>query len=150
MEVLDHTSQNSRKAQSSFLKLGLFNILKIHDRDYPMVKILILMFLLFIHKVKQYSKYSFFVLDQQTSMQGLLKIGVSSLEYFEIESRTGLTGQKINWIFPCFSNQVSKSFFVLLREGVTIDKITRSTYLNLVRFAQKRTNARTLVFIMPR
>jgi hypothetical protein len=54
----------------------------------------------------------------------------------EFDSKVGLNGQQSLWSFPCILDEEKMNFFVWLGD-VTLDKFTKSTFLNLVSFAEK-------------
>jgi len=70
------------------------------------------------------------------------------VKLFELDSKVGLNGQIGHWSFPCIFDEESKRFFVWLGD-VTIDKFTKSIFLNLVAFAEK-TGASKMVLIQNR
>ncbi len=57
-------------------------------------------------------------------------------QLYDIDSRVGLNGSRSFWSFPCLKDEENMRFFVLLGD-LTIDKFTKTTYLNLVNFAEK-------------
>ena len=71
-----------------------------------------------------------------------------SFSLYEIDSRMGLNGCKCHWVFPCLMEEQSQRFFVMLGEA-SIDKLTKSTFLNLVDFAEKA-SAIELVLVLTR
>lgn len=48
----------------------------------------------------------------------------------------GLNGSKSCWSFPCVYDEQTQKFFVWLGD-ITIDRFTKTTFLNLVNFAEK-------------
>ena len=67
---------------------------------------------------------------------------------FELDSRVGLNGCQSNWSFSSVFDSQSKKFFVWLGD-VAIEKFTKTTFLNLVNFAEK-TGAKEVVLVMYR
>jgi len=66
----------------------------------------------------------------------LIKINDDKFKMFEFDSRVGLNGQQCLWKFPCILEEENMRFFVWMGD-VTIDKFTKSTFMNLVGFAEK-------------
>ena len=81
-------------------------------------------------------------------MMSLLQCKDGEAKYFDIESKTGLKGSQTCWSFPCIYDQARQKFFVWMGE-VTIDRFTRTTYLNLVNFAENQ-GAKQMVLICNR
>ena len=69
-------------------------------------------------------------------MQELFKVDGEKCKLYEIDSRVGLNGQTSNWSFPCMLDEDRKNFIVWLGD-VCIDKFTKTTFMNLVNFAEK-------------
>lgn len=69
-------------------------------------------------------------------MQDLFKIPDAQGKAFEVESRVGLNGSQSYWSFPCLADESKQRFFIWLGD-VTIEKFTKTTFLNLVDFAEK-------------
>jgi hypothetical protein len=59
----------------------------------------------------------------------------SDAKMFEIDSRIGLNGSQCHWRVPSMYDKDSQRFYVWLGD-VSIDKVTKSTFLNIVSFAQ--------------
>lgn len=55
---------------------------------------------------------------------------------FDLDSRVGLNGSHSNWAFSAVLDDATKRFYVWLGE-TTIDKFTKSTFMNIVNFAEK-------------
>jgi len=55
---------------------------------------------------------------------------------YEFDARIGLNGQQCLWKFPCLLDLSQNKFFVWMGD-VTIEKFTKSTFMNLVGFAEK-------------
>ena len=70
------------------------------------------------------------------------------MKYFEIDSRVGISGTQTCWNYPCVYDESSQKFFIWLGD-VTIEKFTKTTFLNLVNFGQNL-GATTMVLIMNR
>ena len=66
----------------------------------------------------------------------MFKVSENKAKLFELDSRVGLNGSQSNWSFPCMQDEDSHRFYVYLGD-VNIDKFTKSTFLNLVNFAEK-------------
>lgn len=66
----------------------------------------------------------------------MFKVAENKAKLFELDSRVGLNGSQSNWSFPCMQDEDSQRFYVWLGD-VNIDKFTKTTYLNLVNFAEK-------------
>lgn len=60
----------------------------------------------------------------------------------------GLNAQKCLWVFPCVLDQTTSKFFVWMGD-VTLDKFTKSTFMNLAGFADK-SSATKLVLVQTR
>lgn len=78
----------------------------------------------------------------------MLKVAEGKAKLFELDSRVGLNGSQSHWSFPCLQDDASKNFFVFLGD-LSIDKLTKTTFLNLVNFAEKA-NAQKLILIQDR
>jgi len=81
-------------------------------------------------------------------MQSLLRLDESQVKNFEIDSRVGISGATTCWKFPCVYDDSTEKFFVWMGD-VTIDKFTKTTFLNLVNFGQNL-GATNMVLIMNR
>ena len=80
----------------------------------------------------------------------LEKIKARNQIYFEIDARVGIRGEKTNWMFTCLFDRKNSRFYVWLSQAMSIDKLSKSSLLNIVSFAQKMLNANSLIFILPR
>lgn len=80
-------------------------------------------------------------------LQSMIK-SKEAVKLFELDSKVGLTGQLCHWSFPCLFDEDSTRFYVWLGD-VTIDKFTKSIFLNLVAFAEK-TGASKMILIKNR
>lgn len=80
-------------------------------------------------------------------LQSMIK-SKEAVKLFELDSKVGLTGQLCHWSFPCLFDEDSTRFYVWLGD-VTIDKFTKSIFLNLVAFAEK-TGASKMILIQNR
>ncbi len=78
----------------------------------------------------------------------MLKVEMDRFKMFEFDSRVGLNGQQSLWKFPCILDEASNRFFVWLG-SVLIDRFTKSTFMNLVGFAEKA-GAHKLVLVQER
>jgi len=75
----------------------------------------------------------------------MVKANEESAKLFELDSRGGLNGAHCLWTFACLFDEETKRFYVWLGD-ITIEKFNKSTYMNLVAFAEK-IGASKLVFI---
>jgi hypothetical protein len=66
----------------------------------------------------------------------ILKLKEGSYKLYDIDSRVGLNGSKCFSQFQCLHDEDSQRFYVWMG-GMTIDKFTKTTFLNLVNFAEK-------------
>jgi len=73
---------------------------------------------------------------KQEQMTSVIKVKEGRFRMYELDSRVGLQGCKSLVSFDCLMETESKRFFVWLGD-VTIDKFTKSTFLNIVSFAEK-------------
>lgn len=78
----------------------------------------------------------------------MINVSEDKAEIFEFDARVGLNGSQCQWSFPCLFNKESLAFFVMLGD-VTIDKFTKTTFMNLVAFAEK-TGAVKMILIQNR
>lgn len=69
-------------------------------------------------------------------MQQIFKVNNEKVKMFEIDSRVGLNGSTTNWQFSCMQDEERKNFIVWLGD-ISIDKFTKTTFMNLVNFAEK-------------
>lgn len=67
---------------------------------------------------------------------------------YEFDSRIGLNGSQVHCTFPCLLDQENKRFYVWLGD-ITIDKLTKSTFLNIADFAENK-GAQSMVFVQLR
>jgi hypothetical protein len=67
---------------------------------------------------------------------------------FELDSRVGLNGSQCYWSFPCLNDEQKQRFFIWLGD-VTIEKFTKTTFLNLADFAEK-SKAKQMVLVLSR
>jgi len=72
----------------------------------------------------------------------------AGVKLFDLDSKVGLNGQLSHWSFPSLFDEQSGNFFVWLGD-VTIDKFTKSIFMNLVSFAEKK-GACSLILIQNR
>lgn len=78
-------------------------------------------------------------------MMQLFQIRDSQAKHFELDSRVGLNGSKTCWSFPCVLDEAREKFFVWLGD-ITIDRFTKTTFLNLANFAESN-GAKQMVFV---
>lgn len=69
-------------------------------------------------------------------LTSILKVKAGMHKLYDIDSRVGLNGSRSLWSFNCLQDEESQRFFVWLGE-LPIDKFTKTTFLNLVSFAEK-------------
>ena len=81
-------------------------------------------------------------------MVKILKLSTNKFKQYEFEARTGLNGQISLWVFPCILDQVKEKFYIWMDE-VTIDKFTKSTFMNVAGFAEEN-GAKELVLVQKR
>jgi len=65
---------------------------------------------------------------------------------YEFDSLVGLNGSQIHSSFPCLLDEEKKRFFIWLGD-ITINKFTKSTFMNLADFAEKK-GALTITVIL--
>jgi hypothetical protein len=87
------------------------------------------------------------ILEQAPSLE---KFRARNQVYFEIDARVGVRGDKTNWMFLCLFDRKASRFYVWVSHAMSIEKLSKSSLLNLVSFAQKMLNASSLNFILPR
>jgi hypothetical protein len=73
----------------------------------------------------------------------MVKANETSVKLYEFDARVGLNGSHCQWSFPCLLNE-DMCFFVWLGD-VTIDKFTKTTFMNLVAFAEKASAAKMIL-----
>jgi len=81
-------------------------------------------------------------------MINLIKLAEDKYKLYELDSRTGLNGSKCLESFPCMMDEEHNNFYVWLGD-ITIDKLTKTTFLNIVSFAEKA-GASALILIQNR
>lgn len=81
-------------------------------------------------------------------MQHLFRVKDEHTKMFDLDSRVGLNGSQSNWAFSAVLDDASKRFYIWLGDA-GIDKITKSTFLNMVNFAEKQ-SAKQVVLVMYR
>jgi hypothetical protein len=74
----------------------------------------------------------------------MVKVNSESAKLFEFDARIGLNGSHCQWSFPCLYNEENQIFFVMMG-NVTIDKFTKTTFMNLVAFAEKTGAAKMIL-----
>lgn len=87
-------------------------------------------------------------IDLSLTMMSLLQCKDEQAKYFDIESKVGLTGSQTCWSFPCIYDEAREKFFVWMGD-VTIDRFTKTTFLNLVSFAENQ-GAKQMVLLCNR
>eukprot|EP00347_Sterkiella_histriomuscorum_P004384 403360666 len=81
-------------------------------------------------------------------LTSILKVKAGMHKLYDIDSRVGLNGSRSLWSFNCLQDEESKCFFVLLGD-LSLEKFTKTTFLNLVSFAEK-TGSKQLILIQNR
>lgn len=66
----------------------------------------------------------------------ILKLKEGSYKIYDIDSRVGLNGSKSFSQFQCLNDEESHRFYIWMGE-LAIEKFTKTTFLNLVNFAEK-------------
>lgn len=70
-----------------------------------------------------------------SKLRKLFKVPENKDIAYEFDSRIGLNGSQVHCTFPCLLDQENKFFYVWLGD-TTIDKLTKSTFLNIADFAE--------------
>jgi hypothetical protein len=78
----------------------------------------------------------------------MIKVSEDRFRLYELDSRVGLNAAYSLESFPCLFDEINSKFFVFLGD-ITVDKFTKTTYLNIVSFAEK-CGASNLVLIQNR
>lgn len=78
----------------------------------------------------------------------MFKVSEGKFKLFDIDSRAGLNGSQTHWSYPCMQDEESSRFFIWLGD-VSIDKFTKTTFLNLVSFAEKAGSS-NMILVMDR
>jgi len=78
----------------------------------------------------------------------MLDLKEGDYKMYEFDARIGLNGQQCLWKFPCIFEVTHARFFVWMGD-VTIDRFTKSTFMNLVGFAEKSC-AKQMVLVQTR
>jgi len=78
----------------------------------------------------------------------LFKVNAENYKLLEFDSRVGLNGSQCHWKFPCLSDSGESRFYVWIGNA-TVDKFTKSTFMNLVDFAEKE-QAKTIILVQAR
>jgi hypothetical protein len=87
-------------------------------------------------------------LDYCQRMSQMFQIKDGQAKHFELDSKVGLNGSQTCWSFPCIYDQERQKFFVWLGD-ITIERFTKTTFLNLANFAEN-TGAKQMVLITMR
>lgn len=78
----------------------------------------------------------------------MVKANEMNVKLYEFDARVGLNGSYSQWNYPCIFNEENRVFFVLIGD-VTIDKFNKTSFMNLVAFAEKA-GAAKMVLIQER
>jgi len=83
-----------------------------------------------------------------SKLRKLFKVKENKDSAFEFDSRVGLNGSQIHSTFPCLLDEENKRFYVWLGD-ITINKFTKSTFMNLADFAESK-SATSMVLVQVR
>jgi len=78
----------------------------------------------------------------------IFKLTPEKYSVYEFDSRVGLNCSQILATFLCIMDEENKRFIVSLGD-ITIDKFTKSTFMNLANFAEEK-GATSMVFVQNR
>lgn len=78
-------------------------------------------------------------------MMNLFQVQDGQVKHFELDARAGLNGARTCWSFPCVLDESRQMFFVWLGD-VTIERFSKTTFLNLANFAEAN-SAKRLVLV---
>lgn len=78
----------------------------------------------------------------------MFKVSEGQFKLFDIDSRAGLNGSQAHWSFPCMHDEEFARFYIYLGD-VSINMFTKTTFLNLVSFAEK-SESKELILVMDR
>ena len=81
-------------------------------------------------------------------LTNIIKVREGRFRMFELDSRVGLNGSQSFVSFDCLMETESKRFFVWLGD-ITIDKFTKTVFLNIVQFAENA-GASSMVIVQNR
>jgi len=81
-------------------------------------------------------------------LRKLFKVKEGQDNIYEFDSRIGLNGSQIHSTFPCLLDAENKRFYIWLGD-ITINKFTKSTFMNLANFAESK-GAKSMVFVLLR
>jgi hypothetical protein len=70
------------------------------------------------------------------NFQQLFKVSEEKVKLFDLNSRIGLNGSKSHCNFSCMQDEETKRFIVWIGD-ISIEKFTKTTFMNLVNFAEK-------------
>jgi hypothetical protein len=86
-----------------------------------------------------------FELDEGSVLAEILNVKDGNYKLYDIDSRVGLNGSHSFSNFHCLHDEATQKFFVWMGD-LSIDKFTKTTFLNLVNFAEK-TGSQQLILI---
>lgn len=78
----------------------------------------------------------------------LFKLSQEKMSVYEFDSRVGLNCSQILATFCCIMDEENKRFLISLGD-ITIDKFTKSTFMNLANFAEEK-GAKSMIFVQNR
>lgn len=78
-------------------------------------------------------------------MTKMINASEDRIKLYELDSRVGLNGSQCLESFPCLMDDEHHRFYVWIGD-ITIDKFTKTTFLNIVAFAEKA-GASSLILI---
>lgn len=74
--------------------------------------------------------------EENSILTEILNLKDGSFKLYDIDSRVGLNGSQSYSSFHCLHDEANKRFFVWMGD-LSIEKFTKTTFLNLVNFAEK-------------
>jgi hypothetical protein len=69
-------------------------------------------------------------------MAKMFKVEANKFHAYDFDSRVGLNCSQLHCTFSCLLDDVSHRFYIWLGD-LTIDKLTKSTFVNLANFAEE-------------
>jgi len=71
-----------------------------------------------------------------SKMAKMFKVQENKFHAYDFDSRVGLNCSQIHCTFNCLLDEANQRFYVWMGD-ITVDKLTKSTFLNLANFADK-------------